>query len=67
MCSSDLVNTGEDSIGLALAAWMIVITVVTLLIYWAGRSTKQRCFHLRANSKRPPLADSLMSNKLPIV
>lgn len=36
------VNTGEDSIGLALAAWMIVITVITLLIYWAGRKKAEQ-------------------------
>ena len=35
-------NIGEDSIGFALAAWMIIITAVTMALYWFARRRAER-------------------------
>ena len=35
-------NIGEDAIGFALAAWMIVITAITMGLYWFARRRAER-------------------------
>ena len=36
------VNAGEDAVGFALAAWMIIIMVVCMSIYWVARRRAER-------------------------
>ncbi len=36
------INTGEDAIGFALAAWMIIIMIVCMSIYWIARRRAER-------------------------
>jgi len=36
------VSIGEDAVGYALAAWMIIITAVAMLFYWLARKRAER-------------------------
>ncbi len=36
------INAGEDAVGFALAAWMIIIMVVCMSIYWVARRRAER-------------------------
>ena len=36
------INTGEDSIGFALAGWMILITALAMVVYWLLRKKAER-------------------------
>jgi putative spermidine/putrescine transport system permease protein len=36
------VSVGEDAVGYALAAWMIVIMAVAMILYWALRRRAER-------------------------
>jgi putative spermidine/putrescine transport system permease protein len=36
------VNVGEDSVGFAIAAWMIIIMAVAMSMYWLARSRAER-------------------------
>jgi putative spermidine/putrescine transport system permease protein len=36
------VNAGEDAVGFALAAWMILIMIVCMSIYWVARKRAER-------------------------
>ena len=36
------INAGEDAVGFALAAWMIIVMVVCMSIYWVARRRAER-------------------------
>ena len=36
------VSIGEDAVGYALAAWMIIIMVVCMSLYWFARKRAER-------------------------
>jgi putative spermidine/putrescine transport system permease protein len=36
------VNVGEDAVGYALAAWMIIIMVISMSLYWVARKRAER-------------------------
>jgi len=36
------VSIGEDAVGYALAAWMIIIMVISMSLYWVVRKRAER-------------------------